>query len=52
MKLKNTLMALALVAASAPAKAQTAVFNRFSYQGNDTRFAQTIDTTRQAAGKH
>ena len=47
MKLKNALMALALVAASAPTKAQTAVFNRFSYQGNDARFAQTIDTTRQ-----
>lgn len=47
MTLQHTLTALAMLAASASVKSQTAVFNHFTYQGNDARFAQVIDTTRQ-----
>ena len=47
MTLQHILTALAMLAASASVKSQTAVFNHFTYQGNDARFAQVIDTTRQ-----
>ena len=47
MTLQHILTALAMLAASASVKSQTAVFTHFTYQGNDARFAQVIDTTRQ-----